>query len=154
MLSYAGLHNSQEGFAVLSNSSREYEIVGADYDTIALTQFRSVGVLGKPDLLRRPDRPSGIALPGFAIKKEISLSFAIVTHRHDSITGSVHQAAKEYLTPLKTYNKIPYDMKLNPDHFHTPTAFSLFEQSAIRHRDGVVCRKKSGERCRPDCPVV
>lgn len=132
MLSYVGLHNTQEGFAVLSNSSREYEIVGADYDTIALTQFRSVGVLGKPDLLRRPNRPSGIALPApdSQMKQEITLSFAIVTHRHDSVAGKVPQAAKDYLTPLETYNKIPYDaMKMNPAGFHTPTTFSLFEQS-------------------------
>jgi mannosylglycerate hydrolase len=132
MLSYVGLHNEEDGFALLSNSTREYEIVGEDFDTVALTQFRSVGVLGKADLLRRPNRPSGIALPtpDSQMKGEVKLEFAIVTHKGDTISGRVPNSAKEYLTPIVTYNKIVHDaMKLNPVDFNTPQEFSLFEQN-------------------------
>ncbi|WNB92652.1 mannosylglycerate hydrolase [Bacillus sp. NEB1478] len=132
MLSYVGLHNTEQGFALLSNSTREYEVIGNAFDTIALTQFRSVGVLGKADLLRRPNRPSGIALPtpDSQMKGEIKLDFAITTHEGDTISGKVPQRAKEYLTPMLTYNKIAHDaMRLNPVDFSTPSEFSLFEQN-------------------------
>src|SRR5690606_42094201 len=62
MLCYVGLSDERGGVAVLTDSSREYEIVGDSRDTIAVTLFRSVGVLGKEELLRRPGRPSGIKL--------------------------------------------------------------------------------------------
>ena len=52
----------ERGLAVLTNSVREYEMIGPDYSVLAVTLFRSVGVLGKEGLLRRPGRPSGIKM--------------------------------------------------------------------------------------------
>ncbi|MFR3911885.1 MAG: mannosylglycerate hydrolase [Clostridium paraputrificum] len=62
MLSFVTLKNEERGMAVLTNSTREYEIIGEDYDTIAITLFRGVGFLGKEEMYRRPGRPSGIKL--------------------------------------------------------------------------------------------
>ena len=42
---------------LLPNSIREYEVTGQDDNTLALTLYRSVGYLGKADLVRRPGRP-------------------------------------------------------------------------------------------------
>jgi mannosylglycerate hydrolase len=41
----------------------------------------------------------------------------------------VARIAKEYLTPVETYNKIPHDaMKLNNSGIKTPLSFSLFNE--------------------------
>ncbi|WP_431803756.1 glycoside hydrolase family 38 C-terminal domain-containing protein [Halobacillus andaensis] len=52
MLSYVGLSSEDYGLSVFTNSTREYEIVGDEFDTIAITLFRSVGYLGKADMLK------------------------------------------------------------------------------------------------------
>jgi mannosylglycerate hydrolase len=128
MLTYVGLSNNNYGVSVLTNSTREYEITGENFDTIAVTLFRSVGFLGKEEMLRRPGRPSGIKLPtpdSQMIGKQ-TIDFAISTHAHEA---NVARIAKEYLTPVETYNKIPHDaMKLNNSGIKTPLSFILFNE--------------------------
>ncbi|MFE1245194.1 mannosylglycerate hydrolase [Fictibacillus sp. NPDC058756] len=128
MLTYAGLSNNDYGVSVLTNSTREYEITGENFDTLAITLFRSVGFLGKEEMLRRPGRPSGIKLPtpdSQMIGKQ-TIDFAISTHTHEA---NLARIAKEYLTPVETYNKIPHDaMKLNNSGIKTPLSFSLFKE--------------------------
>ncbi|WP_218775588.1 mannosylglycerate hydrolase [Oceanobacillus senegalensis] len=131
MLSYVGLSNESNGMSVLTNSTREYEIVGEEYDTIAITLFRSIGVLGKEELVRRPGRPSGIKLPtpDSQMIGNIKLDFAITTYEGSTLDANVARIAKEYLTPVHTYNKIPYNaMKLNDSSLETPESFSLLEE--------------------------
>lgn len=128
MLSYVGLSDNKHGVSVLTNSTREYEIVGEGYDTIAITSFQSVGVLGKEELVRRPGRPSGIKLPtpDSQMLGRLELDFAITTHEDTTIESNVARVAKEYLTPIQTYNKIPYNaMKLNESDIDTPAKYSL-----------------------------
>lgn len=132
MLSFVGLSNNEYGMSVLTNSTREYEIVGDDYDTIAVTLFRSVGFLGKEELLRRPGRPSGIKLPtpDSQMIGKLTLDFAITTHQGSTLEANVGRIAKEYLTPIHVYNKIPYDaMKLNKADVKTPVHFSLLKET-------------------------
>jgi mannosylglycerate hydrolase len=131
MLSYVGLSDENGGVAVLTNSTREYEIVGKHHDTIAVTLFRSVGYLGKEELVRRPGRPSGIKLetPDSQMIGTNYVHIAITTHKGTTEQANVAKIAKQFLTPLYTYNKMPYDaMKLNPVDFHVPYYYSLFEQ--------------------------
>lgn len=133
MLSFVGLSNEEYGMSVLTNSTREYEIVGKNYDTIAITLFRSVGLLGKEELLRRPGRPSGIKLPtpDSQMIGKLTLDFAITTHQGSALEVNVGRMAKEYLTPIHVYNKIPYDaMKLNKADIKTPVKFSLLKESS------------------------
>lgn len=61
LLNYVVLRENENLFGVFTKSSKEYEIIGKNYDEIAITMFRSVGHLGLPDLNRRPGRASGIA---------------------------------------------------------------------------------------------
>ncbi|GGF29424.1 alpha-mannosidase [Halobacillus andaensis] len=131
LLSYVGVSNDDYGVSVLSNSTREYEIVGDSYDTIALTLFRSVGHLGKADMLRRPGRPSGIKLPtpDSQMLGKLNLEFALYPHKGSTLEANAAKAAKEYLTPVETYNKIPYNaMKLNPSSVKTPVCYQLLEE--------------------------
>ncbi|MGI8315830.1 mannosylglycerate hydrolase [Halobacillus mangrovi] len=131
MLSFVGLSDQNHGLSVLTNSTREYEIVGEDYDTIALTLFRSVGHLGKAELVRRPGRPSGIKLPtpDSQMLGKLSLDFALYTYEGSTLESGVARVAKEYLTPIHTYNKIPHNaMKLNESKVKTPASYQLVEE--------------------------
>ncbi|MGL4374170.1 MAG: glycoside hydrolase family 38 C-terminal domain-containing protein, partial [Turicibacter sp.] len=132
MLTYTTLCDDTHGMAVLTNSSREFEIVGDQFDTIALTLFRSVGFLGKEEMLRRPGRPSGIKLPtpDSQMIGKINLEFAISTYAGDALAANVAKLAKEYLTPIVTYNKMPHNaMKLNAVDFTTPYTYSLLKET-------------------------
>jgi mannosylglycerate hydrolase len=133
MLSYVGLSDEDHGVTVLTNSTREYEIIGQDDDTIAITLFRSVGVLGKEEMLRRPGRPSGIKLPtpDSQMLGKIKLDFAITTHKGSTTTANAARLAKEFTTPIQTYNKIPYNaMKLNRAEARTPLSFSFIHETS------------------------
>jgi mannosylglycerate hydrolase len=133
MLSFVGLSDEEYGVSVLTNSTREYEIIGENDDTIAITLFRSVGVLGKEEMLRRPGRPSGIKLPtpDSQMLGKLNLDFAITTHRGTVTAANTGRIAKEFTTPIQTYNKIPYNaMKLNPSGVLTPLSFSLLQETS------------------------
>lgn len=134
---------NKDGLAVLTNSVREYEMIGENYDTIAITIFRSVGVLGKENLYRRPGRPSGIKMetPDSQMIGKNTYEFAITN-------DCTHAAkrAKEYLTPLITYNKMPYNaMKLNLQEIKTPYNYSLLEISNSDITMSVLKKEEKGE---------
>ncbi|WP_196051243.1 mannosylglycerate hydrolase, partial [Clostridium butyricum] len=131
MLTFVGLSDDKHGVAVLTNSTREFEIVGEKFDTIAITLFRSVGFLGKEEMVRRPGRPSGIKLPtpDSQLIGNITIDFAIATHEKSTLEANVANMAKQYLTPMVTYNKMPYNaMKLNDSEVITPYSYSLLKQ--------------------------
>lgn len=126
MLSYVAIEHSH--IAAITNSIREYEIIGDNYNTLALTLYRSVGYLGKENLVRRPGRPSGIKMetPDSQLRKKMTFYFSLTTYEDEEALSLL---AKECLTPLVTYNKMPYNaMKLNDVDFHVPYEYSLFEQ--------------------------
>lgn len=128
MLSYVSLADEGYGVSVLTNSTREYEIIGEPFDVIAITLFRSIGFLGKEGMLRRPGRPSGIKLPtpDSQMLGELTLDFAIATHSSEQ---NVARLAKDYLTPIEFYNKIPHDaIRLNKSNVTTPLEHSLFHE--------------------------
>ncbi len=117
----------ERGLAVLTNSVREYEMAGADYGVLAVTLFRSVGVLGKEGLLRRPGRPSGIKMdtPDSQLRGSHTYELAITACREQ-----LARTAKEYATPFISYNKMPYNaMKLNPADVGVPYSFSLMRET-------------------------
>ncbi len=151
-LSYTRM-DGPDGMAVLTNSVREYEITGEARDTIAVTVFRSVGVLGKEDLVRRPGRPSGIKL-------DTPDSQMPGVNRYDiALTCDWENAArraKEYLTPLFTYNKMTHDaLRLNKPEIRTERGYSLLQiddpsvvLSALKKEekgDGLILRCYNGD---------
>jgi mannosylglycerate hydrolase len=146
MLSFVGLSNEERGVSVLTNSTREYEIVGDNHDTIALTLFRCVGFLGKEEMLRRPGRPSGIKLPtpDSQMIGKLKLNFAVTTHKGSTINANLARTAKEYNTPIQTYNKIPFNaMKLNPSGIMVPMHYSLLQETS---QDTVLSTLKKAEK--------
>ncbi|WP_173915363.1 mannosylglycerate hydrolase [Halobacillus sp. Marseille-Q1614] len=132
MLSYIGLSNEEYGVSVLTNSTREYEITGDSYNTIAITLFRSIGHLGKAEMLRRPGRPSGIKLPtpDSQMIGKLTVDFALYLHKGSTLKANSARAAKDFLTPVHTYNKIPYNaMKLNKSDVITPVEYQLLKET-------------------------
>ncbi|MEC0181977.1 mannosylglycerate hydrolase [Paenibacillus peoriae] len=106
MQSYAALNDGSRGVAVLTEGVREYEIIGSDHDTIALTLFRTFGFMGKENLLYRPGRASGekiVETPDAQLLGELSFTFALHVHETGFDEADIAQAAKEYLTPLSSY---------------------------------------------------
>lgn len=120
MLSYVKM--DKDPLTFLTNSIREYEAINEQL--LAITLFRSTGYLGKEDLLRRPGRPSGIKLetPDQQMIKINSYDFAITVSQNEYAA----KKAKEYLTPLISYNKMPFNaMKLNPSSVKVPYRYSM-----------------------------
>ncbi|MCV5539864.1 alpha-mannosidase, partial [Escherichia coli] len=88
-----------------SDGLREFEVIGEQCDTLALTLLRGVGVLGKEELLLRPGRPSGIKLPtpDSQVRGKLSCRFSLLAFAGDHISANVMQAARSYLTPVRCY---------------------------------------------------
>lgn len=59
MIHYVNTHNDNISMSFMAKGIKEYQIVGDKFNEMALTLFRSVGYLGRPDLLRRPGVASG-----------------------------------------------------------------------------------------------
>lgn len=132
LLNYAVLQQNNVGLALFTDGLREFEVVGWDRSAFALTLFRSVGVLGKEELLLRPGRPSGIKLPtpDSQLRGRLSCRFCLMTFTGSPTSAGIAQHARSWLTPVQCYNKIPYDaMKLNKASFTTPSSFSLLTLS-------------------------
>jgi mannosylglycerate hydrolase len=103
---FVDLNDGQWGMAVLNRGLPEYEIY--DDTTIAVTLVRSVGAMGKKDLLIRPGRYSGISLPtpDAQCPGRQTLEYAILPHAGDVDAGQVAKSAAEFDAPaLAVQNK-------------------------------------------------
>lgn len=124
-VNYVATKKAKNYFAVINNTSREYELVGPNYSIIALTLYRAVSHCGKSDLLYRPGRMSGVDLAtpdSQLIKQEIKHKFVIATQ-----TNNPGLLAKQVLTPIYTAMKTPYQQfTLNNIVKKLPHEYSLF----------------------------
>ena len=137
----------QNGLAVFTEGLREFEVIDqnapkdisqyTDQDsrqknTIALTVFRSVGFLGKEEMVLRPGRPSGIKLPtpDSQMLGELECHFSLMPYQGNHISAHIMASAREYVTPIQAYNKTHFNaMKLNLSDRIAPQNFSLFTKS-------------------------
>ncbi|MBB1271798.1 mannosylglycerate hydrolase [Psychromonas sp. SR45-3] len=131
LMNFAALENGQAGMAVMTNGLREFEVIANETeqrDTFALTLFRGIGVLGKENLLLRPGRPSGIKIPApdSQVRGKIVCKFTLFGFAGDHITANVMAEARDNVTPIQCYNKIPFNaMKLNVGEKNIPLTYSL-----------------------------
>ncbi|WP_417696413.1 mannosylglycerate hydrolase [Psychromonas sp.] len=131
LMNFAALENDQAGLAVMTNGLREFEIIAnqsEQRDTFALTLFRGIGVLGKENLLLRPGRPSGIKIPtpDSQVRGKIVCEFTLYGFVGNHIDAGVMSVARDNVTPIQTYNKIPFNaMKLNVGEQNIPLTYSL-----------------------------
>ncbi|MBC1936361.1 mannosylglycerate hydrolase [Listeria grandensis] len=106
MQSFVSLHDEEHGVAVITEGVREYEIIGANYDTIRLTLFRTFSHMGKTDLLYRPGRASGesiVETPDAQLLGEIRATFAVTLFETTFDKAHIARKAKEYLSPMPVY---------------------------------------------------
>lgn len=87
MLNYVNVHNNNTNLTVFSKGIKEYQLIGDSFETVALTLFRSVGFLGRPDLIRRPGIASGnefkyIPTPDSQLEKTLRFKFSIQLTDH------------------------------------------------------------------------
>lgn len=136
LMNFAAVQNNNAGMAIFTNGLREFEVIASEHigvrDTFALTLFRSVGVLGKENLLLRPGRPSGIKIPApdSQVRGKLVCEFALFGFSGDHISANVMAKAREYVTPIVCYNKIPYNaMKLNVGEQTLPLTYSLLSKN-------------------------
>ncbi|BEG45084.1 mannosylglycerate hydrolase [Escherichia coli] len=134
MLNYAALQEGRNGLAVFSEGLREFEVIGEEKKTFAITLLRGVGLLGKEDLLLRPGRPSGIKMPvpDSQLRGSFSCRLSLFSYTGTPATAGVAQQARAWLTPVQCYNKIPWDaMKLNKAGFNVPESHSLLKMPPV-----------------------
>lgn len=134
MLNYAVLQEGRNGIAVFSEGLREFEVIGEENKTFAITLLRGVGLLGKEDLLLRPGRPSGIKMPvsDSQLRGSFSCRLSLFSYIGTPVTAGVAQQARAWLTPVQCYNKIPWDaMKLNKAKFNVPESYGLLKMPPV-----------------------
>ena len=131
-LSYVALSDEGRTMAVLTGGPREYEAVGEKHDTLAITLLACVGTLGKPDLLRRPGRPSGISVdtPDAQCHGHLEMDLALVCAAAPVAEVPLASIAARWLTPVDAYQRFAYaPIHLNPPAHAVPARFSLLSQA-------------------------
>lgn len=135
MLHFANVHDREKSFSFITAGMREFQAIGDQFDKLAVTLFRGVGFLGRPDLKRRPGDASGlvmksVATPDSQLMGEQSFQGAIViTHDWDprqlqcmhlqvSQSGLYYQrqVINRFTTPLQYFavNELANEVKHRP----------------------------------------
>ncbi|MFB5195837.1 glycoside hydrolase family 38 C-terminal domain-containing protein [Neobacillus sp. KR4-4] len=130
---FAGVTDGTSVFAAITKGMKEYEVL-PETGTLALTLFRSVGLLGRDDLLWRPGRASGINnkvvyTPDAQIQKQLEFEYALYFTAGALNEKEIFQAVEEFQGRYAVYQKqslntfeerlerfeIPYPIKQLPD---------------------------------------
>ncbi|MEI6285342.1 MAG: glycosyl hydrolase-related protein [Bacillota bacterium] len=136
--SICGTRNETETLALFANGLKEYQLLGEE-NRLALTLFRSVGLLGRDDLLWRPGRASGInnkvvETPDAQLLKPLDFAYAVFfdsgvsdtrlfTERDQYICGAL-----TYQTQTLNSFEERLDRFMLPQPIdQAPQCFSLFE---------------------------
>lgn len=140
LLNYVSLADEKLCATVYTRSTKEYEVVGEQFDRIALTIYRAVGHFGLPDLNRRPGRASGIPEQimecplSQMMEQEITFEYCLgFTAEYDSETMMstyVDLAAEDVWFEEQEYNRTFIPMKyfeVNDAIVPIPPAYQLLE---------------------------
>lgn len=60
MIHFANLHDAKTSWSFLSKGTKDFQVLNKDQQELAITVFRGVGYLGRPDTKRRPGDASGL----------------------------------------------------------------------------------------------
>ena len=102
------LRDSRCFFGVMTKGIKEYEVVPAE-NSLALTLFRSVGLLGKDDTLWRPGRASGINnkvvhTPDALMQQTMVFDYALLFDGPHIDEAAVYRAVNRYREHHLTYH--------------------------------------------------
>jgi len=157
MLNFVNIHDEQKSITAFSKGVKEYEVIGTDHKKLALTLFRAVGYLGKPDLVRRPGVASGnqfkyIEAPDSQLQQNLKFKFSITVGKDFSKADTFHhyhqyavsvpfyqqQSLNQFTTTLKYFvmqplnEQVPNDVSLLDGTKVKKVVYSSFNKS----RDG------------------
>ena len=145
MLNFINIHDQYKSITVFSKGVKEYEIIGTNEKKIALTLFRAVGYLGKPDLLRRPGVASGnqfkyIETPDSQLQKKLKFKFSLIVENHFSEVDAFKDY-QNYAVSLPYYqqqslNQFTTTLKyfvMQPLIKHVPDQLSLFDATHVKN---------------------
>ncbi|SJL83415.1 glycoside hydrolase family 38 C-terminal domain-containing protein [Vibrio palustris] len=113
MIHYASIYDDYHCLTLFSNGIKEYEVINesncATTSKIALTLFRSVGWLGKPDLARRPGIASGqqfkyIPTPDSQLLEPLTFDIAISLDEQYSAAQNM-RLWKQFAVPVQSYQQ-------------------------------------------------
>lgn len=150
--SVVAIEQADRAVVVTGAGIKEFQILeGNPHHTIALTLFKSVGVLGKDNLQWRPGRASGINnkvvhTPDAQLKKVMSFEFAIAL-TGDASHQTVRSCEQAYLTTPFGYQRqklnsfehrlerfqVRFDAKTLPSFFSLLSVKEPVELSSISH---------------------
>lgn len=60
MIHFANIHNQTSSWSFIGLGQKDFEVIGEQFDCLAITMLRGVGFLGRPDTKRRPGDASGL----------------------------------------------------------------------------------------------
>ncbi len=107
--SVTAVTDGKVGLCLMTSGIREYEVDSDTPGDIALTLFRAVGFMGKPDLLYRPGRLSGMPLPTPDSQLQARLTFEFAMRLFDGEPASLVRESKERLTPIGSWQVNEYN---------------------------------------------
>lgn len=118
MQSLVSISGKEGNLAIITESVREYQVVGDDFNKVAMTLYRSTPFLGKDNLNDRPGRESGTkARTPEAELLGIELNSRYTIRLDDELMEEslLSMTAKEVLTPIIGYQAAQF--KNNTDYF-------------------------------------
>lgn len=82
---FVDVNDGKRGLAIINRDITEYEVLQGSESTIAIILFRSIGAMGRPDLVIRPGRASGLEVetPDALLHGEMEFDYAIYPHQGD-----------------------------------------------------------------------
>lgn len=118
LLNHVSMIEKEKTISVFTRSSKEYELIGDDYQDLAITLFRSYGAMGYPDLHRRPGRPSGLdymifETPQCQMLKDNHFEFAI-QYFESYDANQITNAYIDYACDILYYQKQDFDKSIHP----------------------------------------
>ncbi|MBN1265201.1 MAG: hypothetical protein JXA25_06895 [Anaerolineales bacterium] len=106
---FVDLNNGSKGLAVLNRDLTEYEVLEGEQDTLALTLLRCVGAMGRPDLVIRPGRASGLTVPTPDSNLLTTLTFEYAVYPHAGDYRTVGHQAAQFTTPCQVVQSNRHD---------------------------------------------
>ncbi|MCD6356160.1 MAG: hypothetical protein J7L66_02645 [Anaerolineaceae bacterium] len=97
---FVDVNDRKKGLAVLNRNLTEYEVLDNNQSIIAVTLFRSVGAMGRPDLVVRPGRASGLEVqtPNALLHGVMEFDYAVFPHSGDYEAAAV--CANDFNAPM------------------------------------------------------
>jgi len=112
---FVDVHNEKQGLAILNRNITEYEVIGDNQSVIAITLFHGIGAMGRPNLVVRPGRASGLEIetPEALLLGQLEFDYAIFPHagKFDEVT----QQANIFNAPMLTVMADRHVGVLEPD---------------------------------------